>query len=58
MEHASNGDLFDYMKKNHLKNHQKIELFLQICKAIKYVHKHGLMHRDLKPENILISKDY
>lgn len=21
MEHASNGDLFDYMKKNNLKNH-------------------------------------
>jgi serine/threonine-protein kinase len=27
---------------------------VSICKALDYVHSHGVVHRDLKPENILV----
>jgi serine/threonine-protein kinase len=27
---------------------------IAICKALEYIHKHGVVHRDLKPENIMV----
>jgi serine/threonine protein kinase/tetratricopeptide (TPR) repeat protein len=29
----------------------------QVCKALGFLHAHGLVHRDLKPDNILIQPD-
>lgn len=33
----------------------KIELFLQLCGAVAYVHSHLILHRDLKPGNVLVT---
>jgi serine/threonine protein kinase len=33
---------------------QKLKLFLSVCEAIAYLHRHLVIHRDLKPSNILI----
>lgn len=30
---------------------------LQLCDAIEYIHKNGVIHRDIKPSNILIETD-
>lgn len=35
---------------------ETIELFVQLCRAVGYVHSHGLVHYDLKPANILVQK--
>jgi len=34
-----------------------IRITLGLCKALDYVHSHGVVHRDLKPENIMVDKD-
>src|SRR5882762_11888318 len=34
-----------------------IRITLALCKALDYIHSHGVVHRDLKPENIMIDKD-
>src|SRR6267154_4189004 len=34
-----------------------IRITLGLCKALDYIHSHGVVHRDLKPENIMIDKD-
>lgn len=48
------GDLFEYLAKvRKLKEREALEIFLQICKAVEYMHKIGYSHRDLKPENII-----
>lgn len=35
---------------------QLIKYILQLCAAVKFAHKKGVVHRDIKPENILIAK--
>ena len=35
----------------------KIALFLKVCAAVAYLHRHLLVHRDLKPSNILVTAD-
>ena len=32
-----------------------LELGIQLCKALHYMHEHGVVHRDIKPSNLLIS---
>ncbi len=34
-----------------------ITLLLQVCAALRYAHKRGVVHRDLKPSNLLIARD-
>jgi serine/threonine protein kinase len=35
----------------------KIALFLKVCAAVAYLHRHLVVHRDLKPANILVTED-
>jgi serine/threonine-protein kinase len=36
----------------------KKDLFIQLVKALNFVHKHEVIHRDIKPENILVDENY
>ena len=36
---------------------QRLELFLRICDAVDYAHRHMVIHRDLKPANILVTPE-
>src|SRR5699024_5948460 len=33
---------------------QKVRLFLEVCSAVQYAHRHLVIHRDIKPANILV----
>jgi serine/threonine protein kinase len=34
-----------------------VALFLEVCGAVAYLHRHLIVHRDLKPSNILVNAD-
>jgi len=35
----------------------RLQLFLSVCAAVEYAHRHLVIHRDLKPANILVTPD-
>jgi len=35
---------------------EKLRRFLELCNAVAYIHKLGLIHADIKPENVLLDK--
>jgi eukaryotic-like serine/threonine-protein kinase len=34
-----------------------IKLTIEICDALDYIHRHGIVHRDMKPENIMVDAE-
>ncbi len=51
--------LDDAIKKGLYENdtNKKLNIVIQICKALSYAHNNGVIHRDIKPSNILIDRE-
>ncbi len=54
MEHVEGTDLAQEIKTGSLNTNRKLDLVIQICKALSYAHKNSVIHRDIKPANVLI----
>ncbi len=36
---------------------QAVQALIELCEALKTLHKNGIVHRDIKPSNIIVAKD-
>ncbi len=58
MEFLEGCDLADLLKQQVLSVNKKLDILIQICKALGYAHKNGVIHRDIKPANIFIDQEH
>jgi serine/threonine protein kinase/tetratricopeptide (TPR) repeat protein len=55
MELVGGIRITDYCDQNHLSTQQRLDLFIQVCRAIQHAHQKGIIHRDIKPSNVLVT---
>lgn len=55
MELVQGVSITEYCDRNKLDPEQRLNLFVQTCRAIQHAHQKGIIHRDLKPGNVLVT---
>jgi DNA-binding response OmpR family regulator len=57
MEFIKGRPLTKIIKHNSLDIKKRLQIFVQICKAIQFIHNNKVLHRDIKPGNIMLSEN-
>jgi serine/threonine protein kinase len=56
MEYIEGVVITHYCDRNRVTIGQRLELFLEVCRAVQHAHQKGVIHRDLKPSNVLVTE--
>ncbi|MFK7927579.1 MAG: protein kinase [Myxococcota bacterium] len=56
MEFVDGDRLTDLLREGPLPVDRTLYLLMQVCEALRYAHRRGVVHRDLKPSNLLITR--
>ena len=56
MEHVDGQPIDRYCDRQRLTVRQRLELFLDVARAVAYAHRNLVVHRDIKPSNILVTE--
>jgi serine/threonine protein kinase/tetratricopeptide (TPR) repeat protein len=55
MELVRGIPITDYCDQARLTVRQRLEVFVQVCRAVQHAHTKGVIHRDIKPSNVLVT---
>lgn len=55
MELVKGTSITEYCDKNKLSTKERLELFIQVCHAVRHAHENGIIHRDIKPSNVMVT---
>jgi TPR repeat protein/serine/threonine protein kinase len=55
MEYVKGEPITHYCDKHNLPPRERLDLFIQVCKAVQHAHQKGIIHRDITPSNILVT---
>ncbi len=56
MEYVEGEPITAYADRHGLGLRARLRLFLQVCDAVAFAHRHLVVHRDLKPSNVLVGE--
>lgn len=56
MELVRGVPITKYCDAHNLPTHERLQLFLNVCRAVQHAHQKGIIHRDLKPNNVLVTQ--
>ncbi len=57
MQLVEGTDFKDILRHSDWPLDRKLDIIVQVLKALDYAHKNGIIHRDIKPANILIDRE-
>ncbi|HTY41403.1 MAG TPA: serine/threonine-protein kinase [Thermoanaerobaculia bacterium] len=57
MEYIDGRHLLEDARARDLSVPERLRLFLPVCDAVAYAHRHLVVHRDIKPSNVLVTAD-
>ncbi|MGD8538147.1 MAG: serine/threonine-protein kinase [Candidatus Aminicenantes bacterium] len=55
MEYVKGVPITEYCDTHRLNNHERLELFQEVCQGVQHAHQKGIIHRDIKASNILVA---
>ena len=58
MELVRGVHLMQFCDEQKLTPCKRLEVFVEICRAIQHAHQKGIIHRDLKPSNVIVTSDH
>ncbi|MGA3188349.1 MAG: serine/threonine-protein kinase [Bryobacteraceae bacterium] len=57
MEYVEGVPLTEYSTQRGCSVRERLEIFREVCEAVRHAHLHAVIHRDLKPSNVLLRSD-
>ena len=55
MEYVPGISITDYCDRNRLTVRERLQMFVQVCRAMQHAHQKGIIHRDIKASNVLVT---
>jgi non-specific serine/threonine protein kinase/serine/threonine-protein kinase len=57
MEYVEGAWITEYCDASRMPIHERLRLFVEVCRGVQHAHHKGVIHRDIKPSNVLVSGD-